>query len=134
MLESFRYCGWASFIMLFLGLSGLGACLLALLLAMTRKPVGGIIAAVASILLALASFGTGPIAAMYGRSVTDSALSDPSIDPVQRERIRAAGHEEAGACVSVGFSLGAMPLVAGTIALFVTLRAKKRLETTGVAL
>jgi hypothetical protein len=128
MLESFKNCGWASFVMLILGLMGLGACILALVLALVRRPVGGIIAAGASILLGLMSFGAGPIGSMYGRQVTDSALDSPDIEPALKERIRTAGYEEASACVSVGLSLGAMPVVAGVIALGVALRAKKKLS------
>jgi hypothetical protein len=127
MLESFRNCGWASFVMLFLGLLGLGACVLALVLTLVRRPVGAIIAAGAGVALALMSFGAGPIGAMYGRQVTDNALDTPAIDPAVKERIRTVGYAEANACVSVGFSIGAMPLVAGVIALGVALRAKKKL-------
>lgn len=128
MMESFRNCGWASYAMLFLGLMGLGACILALVLALVRRPVGGVIAGGASILLGLMSFGAGPLGAMYGRQVTDSTLDSLAMEPAEKEKVRDAGYAEANACVSVGFSLGAMPLVAGCAALAVALRAKKKLS------
>lgn len=127
-MESFQNCGWASFLMLFMGLMGLTACVLALVLTMMRRPVGGMIAAGAGIGLAIMSFGTGPLGAMYGRQVTDSVVDSPAIDPAQRERIRQQGYLEANSCVSVGLSLGAMPLAAGAIALAVALRAKRKLS------
>jgi hypothetical protein len=65
---------------------------------------------------------------MYGRQVTDSVLETPAIDPAEKEKIRAVGYAEAQACVSVGISLGAMPLVAGLAALGVAVRAKKKLS------
>lgn len=124
-MESFQNCGWASFVMLFMGLLGLTACVLALVLTLMRRPVGGMISAGAGVLFALMSIGTGPLGAMYGRQVTDSVLE--TVDPAQREKIRMQGYQEADSCVDVGISLGAMPLVAGVIALAVALRAKKKL-------
>jgi hypothetical protein len=126
-MESFQNCGWASFLMLFMGLMGLTACILALVLTLVRRPVGGMIAAGASIVLAVMSFGTGPLGAMYGRQVTDNALDSGAIDPAQKERIRQQGYLEADSCVQVGLSLGALPLVAGVIALGVGLRARRKL-------
>ena len=126
-MESFKNCGYASFLMLFMGLAGLTACVLALVLTLSRRPVGGMIAAGASVALALMSFGSGPLGAMYGRQVTDSVVDSGAVDPSRREQIRQAGYQEADACIPVGLSLGAMPLVAGVIALAVALRAKKKL-------
>jgi hypothetical protein len=126
-MESFKNCGWASFLMLFMGLMGLTACVLALVLTLVRRPVGGMISAGASLVLALMSFGTGPLGAMYGRQVTDSVVDSNAIDPSRREQIRQMGYQEADSCIPVGLSLGATPLVAGVIALAVALRAKKKL-------
>jgi hypothetical protein len=130
-MESFRNCGWASFVMLFMGLMGLTACVLALVLTLMRRPVGGMISAGASLLFAVMSFGTGPLGAMYGRQVTDSAIE--TVDPALREKIRQVGYQEADSCVDVGISLGAMPLVAGVIALGVAFRAKKKLAEGPIA-
>ncbi|HLM72071.1 MAG TPA: hypothetical protein VK459_05260 [Polyangiaceae bacterium] len=132
-MESFKNCGWASFLMLFMGLMGLTACVLALVLTLMRRPVGGMISAGASLVLALMSFGTGPLGAMYGRQVTDSVVDSNAIDPSRREQIRQMGYQEADACIPVGLSLGATPLVAGVIALAVALRAKKRLAEDAAA-
>lgn len=134
-MESFKNCGWASFLMLFLGLMGLGACVLALVLTLVRRPVGGMIAAGASLALAVMSFGAGPIGALYGRQVTDSVVDGvKSLDPTKREQIRQQGYQEADACIPVGLSLGATPFVAGVIALAVALRAKKKLTADKAAL
>jgi hypothetical protein len=129
MFESFKNCGMGALAMLFLGLFGLLACVLALLLTMTRKAMAGIISAAAAIALALLSFAAGPAFAMYGRSVTDNAVSTAGLSVPDQERLRAAGYAEAESCVSVGLSLGAMPLVAGVIALLVAIRARKRLAS-----
>jgi hypothetical protein len=130
MFESFKNCGAGALAMLFLGLFGLLACALALLLTMTRRASGGIISAAAAIALALLSFAAGPAFAWYGRGVTDSTVSALGSPGPEQEKLRQMGYAEAESCVSVGLSLGAMPLVAGCIALLVAVRAKKRLASS----
>jgi MFS family permease len=99
---------------------------LALVLAAVRQPKVGLALAIVSLVLALGSLGGGPLGALYGRATVDAVLDSEAIDPAQKERIRMMGYEEAGSCVTIGLSLGALPFLVGAAALALALVAGRK--------
>jgi MFS family permease len=116
-MESFRECGWAAFLILFLSVLGLAIGVAALALAATRKRQPAVVVGAVALVMALGALAGGPLGAAYGRRVVDDAVSGNVIDPSQRERIREAGYAEAGQCIPVGLSLGTLPALVAAIAL-----------------
>lgn len=123
-------CGWPSFLMLFAGFGALVGGVIALVLAAVRQHRAGLALAIVSLVLALATLGGGPLGALYGRAMIDDVLQSAAIEPAQRERIRAAGYEEAGSCVTLGLSFGALPFVIGMAALALALVAGGKQQTS----
>jgi hypothetical protein len=109
-MESFRECGWAAYAALGAGilvtLFGAVAFGLALL-----KPRTGVIAGIAALAMSLAPGGVGLLGMFWGRHQTDSILASGVISPDRVDEIRAMGYQEAGQCVPVGMSIGALPFV-----------------------
>jgi hypothetical protein len=130
-VETFKECGWPGWIILLLGLVSLGVSLLALVLILLKKPTGGVIAGALAALLGLSSIGMGPVGTMLGQQVTDQVLAGESIDPSMRERIRLQGYEEARGCITVGVSLGAVPVLASAAMLLFGILSSRKARNEG---
>jgi hypothetical protein len=114
-MEMFRECGFVAFVVLAAALLALVAAIVALCVAaLTRR--FGVAVAVMALALALVVPALGAVGTLWGRNVTDSAISGESIDPAQRERIRQAGYQEAAQCTSLGAMTGALPVLLSVVA------------------
>ncbi|MDI3282418.1 hypothetical protein [Polyangium sp. 15x6] len=127
-METFKVCGWPAWVILLFALLGFGLAALGFLLSLMKKPLGGAIVGGVGILVSLGSVGMGPVGAMLGRSMTDTALAGDHIDASQRARIREVGYAEADGCKDVGLALGTTPLLAsiGALALGIVLHGRKK--------
>jgi hypothetical protein len=111
-------CGLISFAILALGGLALAVCLVAVALALWKPRVGLVL----SVLAVAASCGVpalGVVGTMYGRSITEGAISGASIDPDVKARIREAGYAEAAQCTTLGAGTGALPILLSFAALSV---------------
>ena len=123
---SFRECGWASFLCLLIGVLGMGVGFVGVVLLATRaRGAAWIVGAVAAVLGVLA-LGAGLLGRATGLQRTEAAISGSSVDPSQKERIRAIGAEEASQCIAVGAATGALPFLTGALALGIGLSLRKK--------
>lgn len=125
-MESFQECGWPAIAILLLSVLALGAGVVAIILAATRHPRAGVVLSGLALVMALGALAGGPLGAAYGRRFVDDVVSGESISPEQRERIREIGYAEAGKCIPVGLSLGAVPALISFVALGLSLAAGRR--------
>ncbi|MEZ4298532.1 MAG: hypothetical protein R3B70_26510 [Polyangiaceae bacterium] len=125
-LESFRSCGWASWLALLVCFAGMAAALVGVLLALFGSKKAGWILGAVAVFFGLTTVLVGFVGRAHGMTVMEEALSSGSVSPDQRDMIRRFGTEEANQCVKVGGTFAALPLLIGatTIALALALRKK----------
>jgi hypothetical protein len=125
---AFRECGWPSWLCLLMGLAGLAAGFVGLVLLATKLRGAAWIAGGIAVFLGLSTVGVGVVGRQVGLAKVEAILGDPDlgIDPSQLERIRAAGYQEASQCVSVGAGAGALPFVMGAFAVGIGLALRKK--------
>jgi len=107
-MELIRNCGWMGFAVVFVSALGIAVGIAALAVAsLTRR--FGLAFALVAIGLAIASPATGVLGTILGRRAVEDAISDPSVAPDVRERIRQAGYSEAAQCTALGAFGGIVP-------------------------
>src|SRR5277367_3865602 len=116
MYNAFQECGWAAWLCLLIGFVGSGVGLAGLVLLATKVRGVAAVAGGVAIALGVLAVGAGFFGQHTGLAMTEAALSGDSVDPAQKERIRAVGTAEAGQCVKVGAATGALPFVMGAVA------------------
>ena len=127
-LEAFKGCGWAAWLALLAGTVGIGSGLVgAAMLSMKARGFAWIPGAVA-VLLGFSAISVGLLGRAIGLARVKEVLSYPGveIDATQREMIWRVGTEEANRCVTVGASLGALPIVIGAAAVGIGLALRNK--------
>lgn len=127
-MESFRECGWASFVAL--GFGGLATIVSVVALAFALiKPRIGLLIGVVALAVALSPAGIGFLGLVRGRQQTDAVIDSYIVEltPKDVERLRAAGYSEAAQCVAVGTTISVFPMILAGIAIAVG-AAKKASE------
>jgi hypothetical protein len=124
--ESFRECGWASFLCVLIGMMGVVVGLVGVVLLATKARNGAWIVGTVALALGVLSLGAGLLGRATGLARTEAALSGASVDASMKERIRAQGMEEANQCISVGAAAGALPFVMGALAVGIGLAVRKK--------
>jgi hypothetical protein len=124
-LYSFRDCGWTAWLCLLIGLIGLACAGLGVALGAFRKRTAAQILGGMAVALGLTAAGMGVVGRTLAESKVESVLVGSSIDPSQKERIRAEGMREASVCVAVGAGTGALPFLLGVLALGLGLALQK---------
>lgn len=120
----FVECGWAAWAVLFFTMIALLAGVGSLVATVASKKIPVVVPMV-GLVVALVPPSCGAFGTMTGRNRTDSAVELPGLDPVQREKIRAVGYEEAGQCTKLGAGGGALPVLCAIVAIGVALSRKK---------
>lgn len=115
-MEMFRECGWPAFVVLALAMVAVIVGMVALGVAIAR-PRAGLLLGVVAVAVSCSVPAMGAGGTMIGKSAVDRALSGPSVDPAQGERIRRVGYAEAGQCTNLGASFGVLPLVLAVAAI-----------------
>jgi hypothetical protein len=124
----FRNGGWPNWIILLLGLVGIGVTLVALALTAGRTPISRWVGIVAVVLAAVIS-GAGVLGVLAGHTATNRALASGAIHPTQVERIRREGYKESKSCAEFGLAFALLPLLAGAIGIFAAPRRVVRPAT-----
>ncbi len=125
MYNALRECGWAAWLCLLIGFAGAGVGIVGVILLATKARGAAMGAGVVALALGVLAVGTGIFGQQSGLARMESAISGTSIDPSQKERIRAVGTVEAAQCVSVGVATGALPFLMGAIAVGLGLALRK---------
>lgn len=116
--------------LVFLGVLGFVASLLALVLSSQRARFGPHAAAFAA-LLGVFTFGSGFVAKKLGERRVEEVAATVT-DPALRAALIAEGEKELRGCVTVGFESGSMPLCAGLIAaIVVAYRRREGIDDDG---
>lgn len=123
MFLDLRSCGSAGFLLVFLGIVGFAASLVALLLGHMR-PRLGLVVAPATIAVGLLALLLGAMADARGRGAVDEAVL--GVAPGLQEALREQGYREARTCRALGLQSGAMPLAAGAVGLIMALVQRQR--------
>jgi hypothetical protein len=113
-MDMFRECGGASFAISAFFLLSMLASLVALSLAVL-KPKWGLVLSVVALAASCAPPAAGVVGTELGKRQIDQVLG--SVDPGQRERIRAVGEAEARQCTSLGLIAGGLPALLSVVAL-----------------
>lgn len=117
-MESFRECGWASFVSLGAGFIALILGIAALAVALGKPRAGVLVGALALVF----SFGppvVGFLGMLWGRHQTDAILASGVIDASVGNELQTQGYAEAAQCLPVGISIGVLPLVLAGVALVI---------------
>lgn len=80
---------------------------------------GAKVMAVVALVASMAPIGLGVFGMVVGRARVDAILQSGmalSLSPTDIERVREEGYAEANGCLTVGFALGALPLVFAFVA------------------
>lgn len=123
-MDMIRECGFMAWVVLALGVLAVLVGLIALAVAIF-KPRVGLALGVLALAVSCGVPGAGVAGTAYGRSVTESALSGPSVDEETKARIREQGHAEAAQCTTLGLGTGALPLLLSIAALGVAFFRRK---------
>jgi hypothetical protein len=126
MYNAFRECGWAAWLCLLIGFAGSGVGLVGVVLLAAKQRGAAMGAGVIAVALGALAMGAGVVGQQSGLSRMEAALSGTSIDPSQKERIRAVGTLEASRCISVGAGTGALPFLLGAVAVGLGLALRKQ--------
>ncbi len=130
LLEDVKNAGFPGLFLLLLGVMGLVLSALSISFAASRKRSAFFVGIATLALAALISFG-GVLGTVYGRQMTDGALSGASVTKSQVERIRRVGYEESRSAAKLGLLFAALPLLTGAIAAFVGAGQRKDEEPKG---
>jgi|HubBroStandDraft_2_1064218.scaffolds.fasta_scaffold1442555_1 hypothetical protein len=125
MYNAFRECGWAAWLCLLIGFVGIGVGIAGLVLLATKARKAATVAGVVALALGFLAMGAGLLGRQSGLAVMEAAISGTSVDPSQKERIRALGTAEAAQCVNVGAATGALPFLMGAVAVGLGLALRK---------
>jgi TonB family protein len=112
---------WFGWVVLSLSVAGAVYAAVAVRAAVRRSPRAlglGVVAVIAGALCA----GIGALGVVRGRTAADRATAAER--PVQRERLRREGYRRARSAARVGLALGAIPLLAGAIAVLAAPRRR----------
>jgi len=127
-MESFPEFGWPAFAALGGGslatLLGVVALALALI-----KPRTGLLLGIVALAASLGAPGVGFAGMLWARQRVDAILTSGVVDPEQTDRLRTEGYREAGQCISVGTTIGILPIVMAAIAIGIG-AARKSKETS----
>jgi hypothetical protein len=123
-LEDVKNAGFPGLFLLLLGVVGLLLSALAVAFAASRQRAAFGVGLAALLLAALLTFG-GALGTIYGRHLTDDAVSSGVVSKVQAERIRRIGHTEARSAAKLGLLFAVVPLLAGAFAALVGAQRRK---------
>lgn len=125
MWQTFRGCGWSSYIVLLCALLSTAVGVVAVVLSIAKISIAKLFA-FGAMVVAMSPLVFGVVGMMYGRSLVDAVVNSPSFAPDVAERIRAQGYAEARGCVSVGVGGSLFPVLLSGIAVAVALVAPKK--------
>ena len=114
--EEVRNSGFVGYLLLFLGMIGIGIALGAVAALAGKSRAARGLGAAAVILGAVIALG-GAGGAYFGRSQVERAIEGESVSPVTKERIRRAGYAESRSAARLGLGCAVVPIGAGAIAL-----------------
>jgi hypothetical protein len=128
--SSFRDCGWASFVILFLTVVALMNAVAAAVAVFGSKNRSLAVALSATtVCLGVAIFGIGEYGKLRGESTVDRVLAElvasGTMEASRSKEIRDEGYLEAAQCVSVGIGGSALPLIFGLALITAAVMKKK---------
>jgi len=119
-----RNAGFVGYLLLLLGMVGFVFAALSIAFSASRQTAAKIIGLVTLALAGLIAFG-GALGTMYGRRVTESAITGLVSSELIAEKVRRAGYEEARSASKLALMFAVLPLVAGAIAALSSPKRKK---------